>query len=90
MRYLDVIRRAEEELEGQNTPDSHGVYGQTENTDEPPLEYRPTGPTPWERLATMRWGPALGDPTPGIVIDVPNREQIMAAFERRRRPWSTP
>jgi DNA primase len=27
----------------------------------------------WEELAAMRWGPAVGDPTPGIVIDGPSK-----------------
>jgi hypothetical protein len=27
----------------------------------------------WEELAARRWGPAIGDPTPGIVINRPAR-----------------
>jgi hypothetical protein len=27
----------------------------------------------WDELAAKRWGPAIGDATPGIVIDKPNR-----------------
>ena len=34
----------------------------------------PIGSPTWDDLAAQRWGPAIGDPTPGIVIDEPNRE----------------
>jgi len=35
----------------------------------------------WDDLAAQRWGPAIGDPTPSIVIDQPDRERMMAALE---------
>ena len=38
------------------------------------------GTTPWSELAALRWGPAVGDPTPGIVIDRPDRGRMMAAL----------
>jgi hypothetical protein len=37
----------------------------------------------WETLSALRWGPAVGDPTPGIVIDIPNRERMLAALRSR-------
>jgi TubC N-terminal docking domain len=33
----------------------------------------------WERLSQERWGPAIGDPTPGIIIDGPARGPMLAA-----------
>jgi hypothetical protein len=33
----------------------------------------------WAELSTWRWGPATGDPTPGIVIDKPDRSRMLAA-----------
>ena len=33
----------------------------------------------WDELASRRWGPAIGDPTPGIIIDGPARGTILAA-----------
>jgi TubC N-terminal docking domain len=38
----------------------------------------------WEQLAAQRWGPALNDPTPGIIIDRPlsqDPDRLKAAFE---------
>ncbi|MFI5459774.1 MAG: CHC2 zinc finger domain-containing protein [Isosphaerales bacterium] len=35
----------------------------------------------WEELAALRWGLAVGDPTPGIIIDRPDRGRMLAAFE---------
>jgi hypothetical protein len=32
----------------------------------------------WDQLGRWRWGPAVGDPTPGIVIDEPHRARVMA------------
>jgi len=32
--------------------------------------------TLWHELAALRWGPALNDPTPGIIIDRPDPEAI--------------
>jgi hypothetical protein len=32
----------------------------------------------WEELAALHWGPAHDDPTPGIVIDRPDRGRMMA------------
>jgi len=29
----------------------------------------------WDELAARRWGPAIGDPTPGIIIDQPNQPE---------------
>jgi TubC N-terminal docking domain len=31
----------------------------------------------WERLSRERWGPAVGDPTPGIIVDGPARGRIV-------------
>jgi hypothetical protein len=31
----------------------------------------PSQPIPWSELRTWRWGAAIGDPTPGIVISRP-------------------
>lgn len=39
----------------------------------------PTLFTP-EELAAMRWGPAVGDPTPGIVIDRPDQTRALESF----------
>jgi hypothetical protein len=33
----------------------------------------------WDELASTRWGPAIGDPTPGIIIDGPARGPRLAA-----------
>ena len=35
----------------------------------------------WEELAAKRWGPAISDPTPGIIIGRPDRGRMLAAFE---------
>jgi hypothetical protein len=32
-------------------------------------------------LAARRWGPAIGDPTPGIIIDRPDRGRMLAAAD---------
>jgi hypothetical protein len=40
----------------------------------------------WEELSRLRWGPAVGDPTPGIVIDVPDRQKLMRALKATLRP----
>jgi hypothetical protein len=32
----------------------------------------------WDQLSRWRWDPAVGDPTPGIVIDEPDRARVMA------------
>jgi hypothetical protein len=39
----------------------------------------PTLPT-WEALSALRWGPAIGDPEPGLVIDRPDRDRMRAAL----------
>ena len=36
--------------------------------------------TLWHELAALRWGPALNDPTPGIIIDRPDPEAMRAAL----------
>lgn len=42
----------------------------------------PSPPTfTWDELARWRWGPALDDPEPGIIIDRPDRARMMAALE---------
>lgn len=33
----------------------------------------------WDELAALRWGPAVGDPAPGIAIDRPDRGRMLAA-----------
>ncbi|MGE5756062.1 MAG: hypothetical protein ACM35G_10165, partial [Planctomycetaceae bacterium] len=35
----------------------------------------------WAELAALRWGPAGGDPTPGIINDRPDRARMLAALE---------
>jgi hypothetical protein len=35
----------------------------------------------WDDLSTNRWGPAVDDPTPGIVIDRPDRTRMRRAME---------
>lgn len=40
------------------------------------------GAAPWAELARWRWGPAAGDATPGIVVDVPDRGRLVAAWGR--------
>ena len=35
----------------------------------------------WEELALRRWGPAVGDSTPGIIVDGPARGRKLAAIE---------
>jgi hypothetical protein len=37
---------------------------------------------PWEVLRDFRWGPGVSEPTPGIVIDRPNRDRMRAAVAR--------
>ena len=37
-------------------------------------------PLTWEEPSTWRWGPGLDDPTPGIVIDRPDRSRMLAAL----------
>jgi hypothetical protein len=44
----------------------------------PPAEAAP--PSAWPALSALRWGPGLSDPTPGIVIDKPNRDRMLAAL----------
>jgi hypothetical protein len=34
----------------------------------------------WDDLAAQRWGPAADDPTPGIIIDRPDRVRMLAAL----------
>lgn len=42
----------------------------------------PPSPTPdWPALAEQRWGPALEDDTPGLVVDRPDPDRMMAALE---------
>ncbi len=36
----------------------------------------------WDELASRRWGPAVGNPEPGIVIDRPSGRPLMPAGER--------
>ncbi len=31
----------------------------------------------WAELAEVRWGPAIGDPTPGIDVDGPTRRVVL-------------
>ncbi len=38
----------------------------------------------WEHLAAQRRGPALNDPTPGIIIDRPDPERTRAALASDR------
>jgi hypothetical protein len=53
-------------------------------------DHRPPGTPPggerqgtftWDELAARRWGPARGDPIPGIVIDRPDRGRMLAALQ---------
>ena len=37
--------------------------------------------TPWDELAARRWGPAIGDPTPGIIIDRPEQARMSDALD---------
>jgi hypothetical protein len=37
----------------------------------------------WPELLTWRWGDALGDPEPGIIIDKPDRGRLLAALKAR-------
>jgi hypothetical protein len=37
----------------------------------------------WDALSALRWGPAVGDPIPGIVINIPSRERMLAALRSR-------
>jgi hypothetical protein len=39
----------------------------------------------WEELASRRWGPAIGDPDPGIVIDRPARGWIVIVDDHDER-----
>jgi hypothetical protein len=39
----------------------------------------------WERLSRERWGPAIGDPTPGIIIDGPDRGRIVIVDDPEER-----
>lgn len=42
-----------------------------------------------EELAALRWGPAVGDPTPGIVVIKPDRARMMEAIaEGAREPYA--
>jgi len=38
----------------------------------------------WDELSALRWGPAVGDPEPGIVIDQPSTARMLAAFAAAR------
>ncbi|MGO9922236.1 MAG: CHC2 zinc finger domain-containing protein [Isosphaeraceae bacterium] len=38
-------------------------------------------PTPWEEMARARWGGAVGDPEPGIIIDKPDRGRLSSVPE---------
>lgn len=31
----------------------------------------------WVSLAKLRWGPAIGDPTPGIIVEGPSRRVVL-------------
>ena len=39
----------------------------------------------WDELALRRWGPAIGDPTPGIIIDGPARGRIVIVGDPEER-----
>ena len=56
------------------------------------LEDSPTRTTPltWEELSALRWGPAEGDWTPGLVVDRPDPDRMRAAFaeaDERVQQW---
>src|SRR5262249_27664794 len=67
-------------------PDPHKDWGEVHAAGFNLIRYlwggilrRPT--TPWEELATQRWGPGIGDPISGIVIDHPDRVGIQAVAD---------
>jgi DNA primase len=35
----------------------------------------------WEELTLLRWGPAADDPTPGLIVDKPDRGRMLAALK---------
>src|SRR5512135_3734268 len=35
----------------------------------------------WAELSTWRWGPAAADPTPGIILDQPDRGRMLTALQ---------
>jgi hypothetical protein len=37
----------------------------------------------WSEQSTWRWGDAVGDPEPGIIIDTPDRGRMLAALKAR-------
>ena len=39
-----------------------------------------TKPAEWADLSAQRWGPAVDDPTPGIIIDHPDPDRVSAAL----------
>ena len=47
----------------------------------PPAPPPASGPARWEDLARQRWGPAVGDPEPGIIIDRPDPARRRLALE---------
>jgi hypothetical protein len=44
--------------------------------DEADVQSRPS----WDELSRWRWGPAIDAPTPGIIIDRPDRVRMLDAF----------
>ena len=42
---------------------------------------RPPRLSTWDELASRRWGPAIGDPTPGIIIDGTARGPMLTAAD---------
>jgi CHC2 zinc finger len=41
----------------------------------------------WDELALRRWGPAVGDTTPGIIVDGPARGRKVAAIQATTVDW---
>lgn len=51
-------------------------------TASPTGDCEPLRPLPanWPELTALRWGPAVGDPTPGLTIDRPDPDRRRAAL----------
>jgi hypothetical protein len=79
MGYLATARKVLVCLRGSKEPPDHPPYEKTKETN-----LIPSGEClapDWPTLAAQRWGPAVGDPTPGLVVDQPDPIRRRAALE---------
>jgi hypothetical protein len=58
------------------------VRGSSESeTNDGPAPVASKPPTDWSTLAAQRWGPGLADPSPGLIVDVPDPARRRLALE---------